>query len=138
MVYTTKFYDSTSKTLFLRLYQLDPPPKRHRSSAAGLVSSRRRWRRSLSSQESDALWLWRAHNNLNIQLYDNEIEAQVYSAQGNYKNASLSPNLCKGNLFPKVSVCPLCYRDPKTAEEFKSARTVLRYLYGVYTSEKII
>ena len=144
MSYTSSFYTTTSKTLFLRMYQMDPPPKRRSPGSA--VTTRTR-RRSLSGPESDAIWLWLAHNKLNIQLYDNEIEFQVYSASPLEKTvhnatsaaaADMSANLCKGNMFPKPSVCPLCYRDPKANDKFKSARTILRYLYGVYTSEKII
>jgi hypothetical protein len=51
-------------------------------------------------------------------------------------------DLCKGGAFPESSVCQVCYSENVTETEtqrtFKSGRSVLRYLYGVYTNEKLL
>ena len=48
---------------------------------------------------------------------------------------SRSLNICKKEKFPQKSICPRCYyEDDGSANQ----RTVMRYLYGVYTEEKLL
>ena len=54
----------------------------------------------------------------------------------NFRSAWFDPpNLCRSRLFPDPAICELCYDD---SGNFRSRKTVLRYLYSVYTREKII
>ena len=98
--YIQLFYHSTSKSLFLRLLSLDPPRRR-------------------ANPEDAALWLWRAHNRLNLILYDHEVERMTATAAANRRRPrarqnrtegiEISRHLCKKRLFPSKSVCDVCY-----------------------------
>ena len=87
---------------------------------------------------------------MNLLLYD----FAMYRSLNDVTSGATSADLCKGNLFPSTEVCPLCYhesRDIGTGKrkrrrgrtddndrQFESRRVVLRYLYAVYTSDKVI
>ncbi len=95
---------------------------------------------------------------MNLEMYDNELSRSVRSGltpmprtedtAGGAESGSL--DLCKGSLFPQRSVCELCYRKDKAETErtprktggeewrFRSGRVILRYLYAVYTRDKIM
>lgn len=72
---------------------------------------------------------------LNHELYDNEVERSK-SSTSSAAGFTFDRNLCKGGSgFPAPEVCPDCYGR---RGRVRSKRTVLRYLYAVYTADKIL
>ena len=91
---------------------------------------------------------------LNLLLYDHEVERQA-SIRNRRDNSrmmgeddeggsavAMSRNLCKNRLFPSEEVCEVCYNRRRSANrrsgEFGSRRRIARYLYAVYTAEKVL
>ena len=78
---------------------------------------------------------------LNLLLYDHEVERQASqrSRRDNSRadGGSLisSRDLCKNRLFPTEEVCDVCYNRQG---EFGSRQRIARYLYAVYTAEKVL
>lgn len=120
--YVRYFYHSTSKSLFMRTYQMNPPHP------------------DLNPEES-ALWLWAAHNKINQYLYDLEVAKNVRRTPKSLEKSRLmapwreEPNVCRSQSFPDSSICSLCYA---ANGKFRSKRAILRYLYAVFTEGKII
>ena len=60
----------------------------------------------------------------------------------NDSSAAMSRNLCKNRLFPSEEVCEVCYNRRGSANrrsgDFGSRRRIARYLYAVYTAEKVL
>ena len=90
---------------------------------------------------------------LNLLLYDHEVERQasIRNRRDNSRMmgeddegvyAAMSRNLCKNRLFPSEEVCEVCYNRRGSANrrsgEFGSRRRIARYLYAVYTAEKVL
>ena len=89
---------------------------------------------------------------LNLLLYDHEVEKQasVRNRRDNSRvmgdtaeeDTVLSRNLCKNRLFPSEAVCEACYNGRRSANrrsgDFGSRRRIARYLYAVYTAEKVL
>ena len=93
---------------------------------------------------------------LNLLLYDHEVERQasIRNRRDNSRmmgeddeggggvSAAMSRNLCKNRLFPSEEVCEVCYNRRGSANrrsgEFGSRRRIARYLYAVYTAEKVL
>ncbi len=139
--YADTFYRASSRSMFLRFFRLDPPDPGF-------------------DPEEVALWLWNAHNQMNLLLYDHEMSRAVSDDLPSpapapaFSSLGGSRDICKGTPFPSRDICPLCYRKkrkPKRlfgkvkegeAEEdrwtFRSGRVILRYLYAVYTRDKVI
>ena len=70
---------------------------------------------------------------------------QVYAPEPKIR-LELNSNLCRSTPFPAKTVCQVCYREEEIVEDdetlvsrgsFKRTET-LRYLYGVYTKDKVI
>ena len=91
---------------------------------------------------------------MNLALFDHEF-ARATARGLPLRPASSSTDLCKEELFPSRSVCPLCYRKKRRKEatameteededvddddwRFRSTKVILRYLYAVYTRDKIL
>ncbi len=83
---------------------------------------------------------------MNLVLFDHELDRAMQSDLLLPSSAVVSKDLCKSSPFPRRQICPLCYgkgrRTPKQLGnedwKFRSGRVILRYLYAVYTRDKII
>ena len=77
---------------------------------------------------------------MNLLLYDFAVERSLTSDVMTSGLSATALDLCKGNLFPSDEVCPLCYHRGfgGSGRQFESRRVVLRYLYAVYTPDKVV
>ena len=89
---------------------------------------------------------------LNLLLYDHEVERQAsirnrrdnsrMMGEDDVSAVAMSRNLCKNRLFPSEEVCEVCYNRRRSANrrsgDFGSRRRIARYLYAVYTAEKVL
>ena len=113
LCYVRSFYAASSKSLFLRHLREEMPSR-------------------LNDLEADALWLWKAHNAVNLGLYDAS-RSRLTRLRRPPKDPS--SEFCKKERFPGEAVCPRCYFD---SGEFDSDEVIMQYLYEVYAKDKII
>ncbi len=79
---------------------------------------------------------------MNLILFDFELAKMKEEKTPRRLNSSgTNKDICKGKLYPHRDICPLCYREEIAGvekETFRSRSVILRYLYAVYTADKIV